>query len=326
MTTMASQLGIVDEVTFGTPVTVTKFYEYNSESIELMQGRVESKGLRATRRVQRADRFEPFRRGAAGTVELDVPTKGFGYWLKHMMGTVASSAAVDSNYTHTGTIGSLLGDFFTLQVNRPFNPSGTAQAFTYHGCKVTGWELAMDLDGKLVCSLDIDAEDEDTTTGLATASYPSDARVFTFAGAALTIAATSVEVKNFRVSGSNGLNVNRRFLRSSSLKKEPVENEERSYEWEVEVEFESLTQYNRFRDGARASTLAAIVATFDGPIAHGGATLPRLTVTMPMCRFDKAPMNVSGPEALMQTLSGVALDDAGNDAISLAYRSTDVTP
>lgn len=325
MTTMNTQLGVVDESTYGTPVTVTRFFEFNSESVKLEQGRVESAGLRSGTRTLRADRFEPYRIGAAGDVVMDVPTKGFGFFLKHMLGTVATSAVVDANYTHTGTEGSLLGDHFTMQLNRPFNPAGTNQAFTYHGCKITGWELAADTDGVLVATLSIDAEDEDTSTALATASYPSDYRVFSFVGASLTIGGTSVEVKDFSVSAENGLNVERRYLRGSSLKKEPVEDGMRTYEWSCTADFSALTQYDRFRDAARANTLAAIVATFDGPVAHGGTTLPRLTVTIPAARFDAVDFNVSGPEALMQEMSGVATFDGTNSPVSIAYRTTDAT-
>jgi hypothetical protein len=323
VTTLNTQLGIVDESTYGTPVTVTRFYEYNSESIQLEQGRVESAGLRTGTRVLRSDRFEPYRVGAAGRVALDVPTKGFGLMLKHMFGTAAIGTVTDANYTQTFTIGSLLGDFFTLQLARPFNPAGTVQAFTYHGCKVTDWTLSCDLDGFLMADIGIDAEDEDTSTGLATASYASDTRCFSFAGASVTVGGSSLEVSDFSVSMNNNLNTGRRYLRSSSLKKEPVENGMRTVEWSCTADFSDLTQYNRFVSSTRAGAVAAIVATFDGPIAHGGTTLPRLEVTIPVARFDEAAQNVSGPEALRQSLSGVGLFDGSASAVQVTYRTTD---
>lgn len=323
MTTLNTQLGIVDESTYGTPVVVTRFYEFNSESIQLQMGRVESAGLRTATRVLRSDRFEPYRIGAAGRVNLDVPTKGFGLLLKHMMGTAAIGTITDSNYTQTFTVGSLLGDFFTLQLARPFNPAGTVQPFTYHGCKVTDWTLSCDLDGFLTADVGIDAEDEDTSTGLATASYASDTRCFSFVGASATIASTSIELKNFSVSGNNALDTDRRYLRSSALKKEPVENGMRTYEWSATADFSSLDQYNRFNSATRAGAVAAIVATFDGPIAHGGTTVPRVEVTIPVARFDAVDVNVSGPEALMQDMSGVALFDGTNSPVTITYRTTD---
>jgi hypothetical protein len=326
MTTMNTQLGVVDEATYGTPLTVTRFFEFNSEGVKVQQGRVESAGLRSGTRVLRSDRFEPFRIGAAGPITFDVPTKGFGYFLKHMLGQVATVGPTDSNYTHTGTVASLLGKFFTTQLNRPFNPAGTNQAFTYEGCKITKWELGCDLDGVLVCTLQIDAEDESTAVGLATASYPSDFRVFSWGGGSITLGGAAFEMKNFKVSCDNALDVDRRYIRTSTLKKEPVENGFRKIEFSCSGDFTDLTQYNRFRDAARANTLGAVVATFNGPVFHAGATLPAVTVTIPAARFDAVDFNINGPAALMQNISGIATDDGTNSPISVAFRSTDVTP
>lgn len=323
MTTLNTQLGIAAETTYGTPVTVTRFYEYDSESIRLQQGRVNSMALRTGTRVQRSDRFEPYRIGAAGSVVMPVPTKGFGLMLTQMLGTSTIGTVTDSNYTQTHTIGSLLGDFFTLQLARPFNPSGTVQAFTYHGCKVTDWSLSCDIDGFLTAEIGIDAEDEDTSTALATASYPTDFRCFSFTGASATFGGSAIELKNFKVSCDNALDTGRRYLRSSSLKKEPVENGMRTIEWSATADFSDLTQYNRFASATRAGALAAIVATFDGPVAHGGSTLPRLEVTIPAARFDAVDVNVSGPEALKQDISGVGLFDGTNSAVTVTYRTTD---
>lgn len=326
MTTMLASLGVKKESTYGTPVTVDRFFEFNKESIRSQNGRVESRGIRSGTRTLRSDRFEPVRLGAAGSWEFDVPTKGFAFWLEHMLGTVATGSVTDSNYTHTGTEGSLLGDFFTLQLNRPFHPSGTAQAFTYHGGKVLSWQLGCDLDGVLVCTLDCDFEDEDTSTGLASVSYPSDFRVFTWAGGAVTVGGMSKEITKFTVGGNNMLNTDRRFQRASSLKKEPTEDGDRAYTWSFSMDFVDLAEYDRFRASARASTLAAIVGTWDGPIAHGGTTLPRVTATVPAARFDAAFPNIEGKGGITLDVAGIATSDGTNSPVSIAYRSTDSTP
>jgi len=322
MTTMNTQLGVVNEVTYGTPVTVTRFFEFNKWSVGIDQGRAASTGMRAGTRTARADRFEPYTKGAAGAFELDVPTKGFGFFLPHMLGASSIGTVVDSNFTQTGIEASLLGDVFTAQTNQPLHPAGTNQPHTNHGCKLTKWALGCDIDGVLVFSGDIDAEDEDTATALATASYPTDYRVFSFAGASVTFAAGAVELKNFKVSADLGLDVERRFLRGSTLKKEPTENAMRTYSWEAVAEHTALTNFDRYRSATRVGALAAIVATFNGPIAHGGTTLPQLTVTLPLARFDVCKFDIEGPAGLMDTMSGVALSDTGSP-ITITYRTTD---
>lgn len=326
MTTMDTQLGVKDEVTYGTPVTVDRFFEYNTTGLKLQTARVASQGMRPGRRTQASARQEPYRVGAAGPIVLDVPTKGFGFWLKHMLGAVATGAVVDSNYTHTATEDSLYGQSFTAQLNKPFHPSGTAQAHTFHGCKLVSWELACDVDGVLVATLEVDGEDEDTSTPLATASYPSDFRIFTFVGASVTLDAAQIDIRDFRVGANLGLNAERRYLRGSSLKKEPTEEAMREYTAGFVVDHEDLDVYDYFRDTAAANTVGAVVATFEGPVAHGGTTKPSLVVTLPEFRFDQVDFDVSGPEGLMDTVSGVALDNGTDSPVTIAYTTTDATP
>jgi hypothetical protein len=326
MTTMNTQLGVIDEVTYGTPVTVTRFFEYNTFGVKVVPGNTESKALRRNQRTARADRTEPYIVGAEGPVEFDVPTKGFGFWLKHMLGTVGTTGPTDANYVHTGTEGSLLGDFFTMQVNKPLNPAGTDQAHTFEGCKIKSWELKCDVDGVLVCTLEIDAEAESTAVGLATAVYPTTYRVFSWVGGSVTFAAGAVELKSFSVKCENNLDTDRRFLRGNQLKKEPLESGMRNYTWTAEAEHTALTNYQRSISTTQVGKQAAIVATFQGPIAMAGTTLPQLVVTIPAARFDSVEFDVSGPEGLMDVMSGVALSDGTNSPVSLAYTTSDVTP
>jgi len=326
MTTMDTQLGVVDEVTYGTPVTVTKFFEYNTWGVKLQQGRTVSAAMRPGGRTPHVERFEPYRIGAAGPFAMDVPTKGFGFWLKHMLGVVATGSIVDSNYTHTGTEGSLLGDMFTAQVNKPFHPAGTAQAHTYHGCKIPSWELACDIDGVLMFSGEIDAEDEDTSVALATASYPSDYRVFSFVGASATIDTVAAEVRDVKFGATIPMNVDRRYLKGSSLKSEPTENGLRTYPFSFLVDHSSLANYDIFRAAARVDTTMAIVATFNGAVAHGGTTLPSLVVTIPLGRVDTCDHDIAGPAGLVDAISGVAMWDGSASPITIAYTSTDATP
>ena len=130
---------------------VTRFFEYESESIEEEEGRTEGDPLRVGSHHIRSDRFTPYFSGASGSVEMAVMSKGFGFWLKHMLGQSATTGPAETTvYTHTGSEAELLGDSFTLQVNRPFHPAGTNQAFTYRGGKVTEWTLSNSVDENLM--------------------------------------------------------------------------------------------------------------------------------------------------------------------------------
>jgi len=138
MSGFLGQLGVKDEVTYGTLVTPDRFFEFLSEGLAAETGRVESPGIRAGTRVLRSDRRVPYINGVTGSIELDVLSLGWSWWLKHMLGTVATTGPAETSvYTHTGTVGDLTGDFFTLQVGVPQIGGATITPKTVTGCKVT---------------------------------------------------------------------------------------------------------------------------------------------------------------------------------------------
>jgi len=326
VTTLLTQFGVKAETVYGTGVVPDRFFETNGiPDFNAEYGRSQSEGLRSGTRVARSDRFVPHNMGGSGTVEMDVPTKGFGVFLAPMLGTVASSVVADSVYTHTGTIGSLLGDILTAQVGRAFHPSGTTQAFTYEGGKITSWELSTDVEGLLVASLDFDFEDVTTGTALATASYPASTQVFAWTGATVTVGGAAIEAMNVTVGCDNNLKTDRRYLRGSALKKEPVETGKREVSWSLDMDFVDLTQYNRFVSATAAGALAQIVATWTGPVLAGAAAYPQVIVTIPAARFDSIDMS-TGDDPMTQSLSGIGMDDGTNSAIIVAYKSVDPTP
>jgi hypothetical protein len=327
-TVAATQVGVKNETVYGTPVTVDRFFEFVDEGVTLDVGRIESKSQRSGSRAQRSDRFAVDRKGGGGPFTIQPLSKGFGWWLVHMLGTVATTGPnADGKFTHTGTFGSLLGDFFTWQANRPLNPTGANQAFTYHGGKVAKWELANTIEGLLEVKFDLDFEDEDNSTGLAVASYPTAMEHFSFVGASVTIGGSAFDATDAKVVCDNKLKTNRRYLRGSSLKKEPIEAALREVSFELEGDFDALTQYNRYVSATAAGAVAQVILTWQAPTLIAGTSFPTLVVTLPAARFDKPGPTVSSDAApLMQKLGGKVLYDGTNSPVTIAYGSVDTTP
>jgi len=327
VTTLNAQVGIAEESTYGTPVTVTRFYPFTGDGLDPAFGIVEADDeIRAGAYGPRVDQQSPYPGGASGPFGLIVPTKGFGVWLKHALGGASIGTITDSNYTQTFIPGALNGKSLTYQANRPFHPSGTAQAVTFHGVKVTGFELVAEVEDFLRATFDLDAEDHDIATGLATASYLSiteGGSKFPWSLASITIGGSAVEATKFRVRVNNNMKTDRKFLRGSALKKEPVRNGRMAVDWELDVDWVDATQYNRVAASTIDSRTAAIVATFAGPVALAGATVPQLVVTLHAARFDGGLPTVTGDAPLPQNLSGVALDNGTNPLITITYRTTD---
>jgi hypothetical protein len=324
---MNTQLGIKAESTWGTPVTVDRFYEFNSESLDTETARVESAGLRTGQRVQRSDRFVPYILGAAGTIEMEVLSSGFGLWFTHALGAVSTGTVTDSTYTHTFTVGTLLAKGLTVQVNRPLHPAGTNQAFTYEGMKVSKWGLSCDTEGLLMLSVDLVGETGLTATALATASYPTGMEHLSWAGGVVEIADTAVPVTSFSVEVDNGLDTARHKLRANTLRQEPVEATQREITFSLTADFDSLAQHNRVKSVTAAGALAKLEGIWTAPTLAGVSTYPSLKVEIPAARFDEiSDYTVSSTEPLMQTLSGRGLYNGTDSPISVFYVSVDATP
>lgn len=331
MTALDQAIVVKKETTWGTAATLStgaRAFEFNSEGIEESYGRTEGDPLRVATFTKRNDRFTPYFSGAAGSLELDVMTKGFGFFLEHMMGQVATTGPTETSvYTHTGTNADLLGKGITMQVQRPFHPTGTAQAFTYEGGKVADWELSNSVDGNLVCALGLDFQQVATATALQdpTALYPTTMENLTWAGGVITIAGSSYPVSEISIKQDNGLNVDRRYINGSTDKQEQTGGR-REVTWSLAADFESLTQRNRAAGATRAASLAAITATWTGPTILGTTIYPSLQASIPAARFDTWKAADESPEGISQELSGVGLFDGTNSTVSLVYKSADVTP
>lgn len=323
MSVVDHQLMVKAETTYGTAVTVDKTFEFNSESITESWLRTEGDPLRKGVFFQREDRHTPYFGGAAGSIELDVMTKGFGFWLEQMLGSVSTGTVTDLTYTHTGTPADLYGTSFTAQVGRPLHPSGTVQPFTFEGGKVTEWELANSVDGNLVATLGCDFQQVATGTALATASYPTGMENLTWAGGVVTIGGTQVPLTEIAIAGNNGLNVERRYIDGSTDKKEPTGGR-REATFSCSADFAALTQRAYVAAATAAGNMAEIVATWTGPTLAGASTYPHLKVTL-QTRLDEWAANADAPEGIMQSLSGVVRSD-GTDDLEIEYVSVDSTP
>lgn len=320
------QLMFGDESTWNTPVTPNKTFEYESEGIEEDYGRTEGAPLRRGTAFARNDRFTPYYAGAAGSVQMAVMSKGFGFFLKHMMGQVATTGPTETTvYTHTGTEASLLGKGLTCQVNRPFHPAGTDQPFTYAGGKVVEWTVSNSVDGNLLLDLGLDFASLNTATALASASYLSGMDPLSWAGGIISIGGTNVDMDEFTLNVKNSNMVDRRKIRGNTEKKEQTTGK-REGTFSLKCDFESMTQRNRAAATSRAGALANITATWSGPTLLGSTIYPTFQTVIAAARFDEWKAATTDYDGIQQELSGVVTWDGTNSPVQVVYKSADVTP
>lgn len=325
---LSAQFGMVDEATFGVPPTVSRFLEFNNETLDQSIARIDSSGLRVGRKVLRSSQWVPGKKNVTGDVEFEWQQQGMGLLLKHSFGSIVSSQPnVGSNPTvweHKATVGQIDGKSFTCQVGMG-DVTGNQRAFTYSGCKISKWDLSVAVDGLLLFKPTIDGISESTSIALAAATYAANTNPLSFVGATITMPGGATgNVSKFDLTGDNGLSLARYFLSGAGAqtKKEQLEEGLRPYAGSLDVEFTDLTAYNLFVNG----TMGIMTAFFEGANISGSYNYA-LELTMSGVRFDGKTPDVSGPKIVVQTMPFVALDTGdGTGGVQAVYRTTDTTP
>ena len=159
---LSATLGIATEGTPGTPVAVTRFYEFDKETMATKKHTVQGSGLRGGALYERGSRRVQTAREAAGGFSYDIPTAGFGLTLQHMLGSFSTTPTSLGGglFQQVHNTGSLQGKTFTTQIVKPdYSGVLTQNAYTYSGCKVTDWTISGQTMGQLKLDLNIDATD-----------------------------------------------------------------------------------------------------------------------------------------------------------------------
>lgn len=320
-----AQLGVKDGATWGTAVTVDRFYEYvPPDTISPVVETYYREGMRAGARAPLNTVARVVKRHE-GTLSMQWLSKGMGWWLKHMLGTTSTGSVSDSKYTHTGTVGSLAGDFFTLQVNRPFVASDTDQAFTYDSCKISKWSLGMTRSSTLMFSPTIVAKGVATATSLASASYPSGTvEPYAPGSAAITVAGSSFCPEDWTLEVDNNLKLDTDKLCSGGAASQFYEVGHRSFSLTVNgADFDDLaTGWTRYI--ASAPTTVSVVSTFTANTLIGTSSYPTTVVTLDEGILDPHTIQ-AGPERTAQGLVFKGLFDGSTSPLTIAYGSADAT-
>jgi len=310
---IAAQLGVKAETTWGTFVAPTRFYPLISESLTEDIDRLESEGIVAGRRTLASEQWAAGNVDVGGDIQTELYQQGIGALLKACFGAVSTTGA--GPYTHTFTPGDLTDDHLSVQVGKP-DVAGTVQPFSFYGMKADEWELSIEAGGLVTLTTSLVGKQLATSDALATASFGTgSATPFTFKHATATIAGGAANVKKLTLKGNNGLDSDRRFI-GSEYRAEPLEADLREYSGTVDLEFESLTQMNRYRQATEVALVATITA---------GASAS-LTTTMNV-RFDGSTPEVDGRGIVALSAPfkciGATTDAA---AITAVLVSNDTTP
>jgi hypothetical protein len=319
--TANSQLGVAEEVTFGTYVAPVTFNEFLSEGLEYEREWITSQGWRAGQRTYNANRRKQGRVTGGGPIAFELANKGMSKWLKHTFGAVAITTPGGGTLSrdHTFTLGDVDPLSLSVQVGKE-DRSSTVRAFSYLGCKVASAGFHCAIGEFLTYTPELLIRDVTTAQTLGTATYPSAQELFTFVEGSLTIEGVATPVNEFDLTVDNMLN-SEDFAFGSSLRRRGVAAAIRPITGSLNADFPDLVDFNLFKNG----TVSTLVLLFQSPTIIEAALKYEVEFTVEVV-FDGDTPKVEGPDEVRQPLryTGV-VPTAGGEAISVRLRTTDTT-
>jgi hypothetical protein len=292
-----ASIGIGVESAYGTAATTTKGYEGHADSWKTTRDFIESVGFRKGLQTARADRRNIVNMGGDGELEVDLLDAGASALLSGVFDTYDGGINDGAGHiTHTFTTSThTTAPSFTAQMIRP-TTDNTLVAYTHVGCMATGWTLTSETEKPVTFDAKFDFQDvshSSTEANFLPVVYPDDARAYDWTGVSLTLkradgTAVVLDASKFSLTGDLGLNVDRRFLRGSSLKKKPVRAAVPTYEGSLEGDFggDAVKLYEAFLAGEIISVTATIAGITPGTSIKFEAPAVQLTGESPVASVD----------------------------------------
>ena len=229
-------LTLAAETTYGTPVTVTKSFEFLKESLSVRKKVNDSASYRYGSSFKSSAGRVIVTTDAGGDVSMEVGTVNFGVLWKACLGAATSTKDGATNvYQQVHTIGSTLPSLTVQKVLPSLNTDGTFSdaVYTFTSAMVSKWALNVPNAGVATLDLTLDSRDVLTTTAKATPAYGANNHVLHFGGACLytgtltaptaTVAASATtavaNVKDITIECDNALAVDKTYYFCGAGKK-----------------------------------------------------------------------------------------------------------
>lgn len=346
---LSAQLMVKAEATVGTAVTPDTGLEILSETFQLNPVFVEGQGIKPGQAVARASRSVISRIDVNGGMTMEHGDRGhFGQQWKQALGSAITTPTVvlGTAYKQIHTLGIKTGLSQTIQAGRPFT-TGTVQAHTLRGLKVTDWAFSCSDNAIAQLALTMDGWAETTATGLAAFSSTANVQNFTFrdcstfkiGGTAATSAgettitsgvAVASIAKGITITGTTPMDTERYGLGNSGIKAEQIENAFQTFMISLDCEYTNTSEFYSKLALGTYFPLQVDFSHFDlaGLDANGVNAGPNpylLSFIFPSVKVKAAAPQVSGPGIVTMKVDLQAYDDGVNPVLQVKLVSTDTT-
>lgn len=321
---LAHSFGMAPEVTYGTYVAPTRWLE-GLGKLQKDKTTYQGGSVAAGRMVQPGGRRYVATKGASGTIEGAVYSKGMGLLLNGLLGGTVTPVqqGATAAYLQTHNLADPFGKFYSMQAGVP-DLGGTVRPYTVLGAQVTGVELSCQTGGGLTASWAIVGRDMTETETLTAPSYPtvnefhfaqSSLKLGTFGAEATVDGVTQVSVSIQRPRHAGGP-----YMGNQGLRSQGVINDWANISGTIQADYLDKTVFaDRFASDASTS----LVWEFVGPLI-ASTFFETFRIKIPVVFFDGATPTVEGPDVVSGSFPFKGQFDLTNPAVTVEYISTDL--
>jgi hypothetical protein len=336
-----ASIGIGVESTYGTAVTVDRFYEFTDETIKWKPTFVQGQGLRVGTRLARNDRRKLGKQEAGGDINLEAVSKGLGRILAAVFGsTTSTQIAAGPGYQQVHTLAtSGPMQSYTIQKGTPRIGGAGTDALTFTGAVCSAVTLSCAVGDIVKIKSTWSARDVSPIPAYAAPSYPTTPELFTFVDGAITVGGT-VTMPTATTLASGGtvvanitecdLTIDNKiddggFTLGAGGKKyrAPVLGL-------AEAKGKLTAEYSdtALRDAYLQQQGLAVVLTFQSSVAITAGVFPTLQIVLPMVKLEGDVPVSNGGKPILLSIDYTVLDPAvsGQSPIYVIYRTSDTAP
>jgi hypothetical protein len=327
-------VGIIPEVTWGTPLTVTRWPEFTNETLDLNKGVKQGMGLRVGSRVARSPRRVVVTTNPAGDIEFELVSKGMGLFFQVGMGASSSTLVSGSTFQQLHTLSTAsLAPSVTIQKG-VVEVGGTVDPYTYAGMSCSGFEITCPKGDIAKAKFSFIGKSLATATAYTAPSYPSSpANLFHFAQGAITLGGAvtaptatamasggtvAANIRDFSLKVDNGLAGDRFNFGGGGLISQPTYGL-RSITGNMTIEYDSTT----IRDAYINDTPLAATLTFTTSQALS-VGFEQFQIVLPEIKLDGDIPNANGNDMVTLTVPFTVLDNlVATQPLWIAQRTAD---
>lgn len=325
-------VGLAKETTYGTAVTVSRFFESEAKAKFDVQT-IKGKGLRPTKGVARTSRHSISHFEGSAEIELDAPTRGLGFLLNAIMGATTNNLVSGALYQQVHTLSTTDPvQSYTLQEVLPAIGGLNAYPHTFTGCVFDTFDLSVKEGEYVSAKFGLTARQLSTLVASAAASYPNDDTLYTFVQGSIIVGGTITAPTTIALASATGtaavnitgldLSLKRNLdkggwnLGGAGLRSRPPQLGRP----EITGKFTAEYVDNTLRDAYLSQTSLSLLLTFTSGVSV-------LQVVLPAVRLQGEVPTSNGGDPITQEIPFEAFDDgSAAQPIWIVYRTTDTTP